>query len=340
MSDFVTAVSPSGDLVLSPTYVEAVRSTDSLFARTLDHSRKQVVQLIRKAPGYAEHIVAQMQRGDVYRARLPKDILHKIQQGIYEPVFHKETGLWNGVVRNAEGKKLFVKQAGFEPVSFDANAVSGLSQIALQAAIAEQTELMREVDRKVDDLLLGQHINRVGLVQSGIDQYETARFLSDPTLRARRLESANQSLMEGRRQLMGDLEVRLGRAVRQPHFFDEVQAYLFGIDRPRAEFHRQFQADRESIVQSVKYINLATAYILRIHAILGEPEAGEQAVQQYLSFCRLVAQVGAPESPYPHELIEGTREFKQLGQGVRSVLQIDRDLVVDVTFEELQYARV
>src|SRR5262245_18039018 len=112
------------DLILSPARVLEVEKTDRLFARNLDGYRRNFIRVLRRAPGYIASLVDQMQPGDLYRATIPKDVLKRLQQGEYEKVLKRSSGLWNGMIRKADGRTIIVKQTEWENVQLDQNSLA------------------------------------------------------------------------------------------------------------------------------------------------------------------------------------------------------------------------
>jgi hypothetical protein len=244
------------------------------------------------------------------------------------------------MIRKADGRMVIVKQTEWEKVQLDRNSLANLNQVALQASIAEVTEQLLVMDRKLDLLLAGQHGDRVAKVRAGFDQYEQAYYCHDLTLRRHQLANALQSLNEGRRALFGELEGMLTHHKRGPEFFDRFWGVI-GVDRPEVEFHKRLEAERPKVVESIKFVNLASAYIFRIHALLDEHDAAEHSKRQYVQFCDLIlGNVKEEDSPHPYELVEGTRGFKQLRQRTQALSDAQNDLVIEAKFEELSHAEV
>ena len=328
------------ELILSPDGVRQLEKRDPLFARKLDGSRCDFLRLLHRAPGYLKVFTDQMQKGDVYQAKIPRQVLDKLQQGEYEKVLNSESGVWTGMIRKVGGRKEFVSQTGWEKVQFDRHSLANLNQIAIQSSIAEVTEQLLLMDQKLDLLLAGQHTDRIAKVQAGIDLYEQAYLFRDSARRDQLLTNALQSLNEGRASLFGALEAALTHQKRDWRLLDHLWRPL-GVDKPEVELFNQLEAERPKVIENIKAINLASAHIFRIHALLDEHEAAEHSKHQYVGFCDLVlGGMREKDSPYPYELVEGTRGLRQLGQRVESLTHIGGDLVIEARYEELINAAV
>ena len=164
------------ELVLNPERIEQIETRDHLFGRKLGESRRMIVRFIRQAQPYISAVFAKMQAGDVYRARIPRSVIHALKTGQAEMVLKKDSGLWTGIIRKSDGSKVFVSQTEWEPASFDPNVWPDLfNQVAIQAGIAAITEQLFTMNEKLDLILSGQHLDRVALVESAIEQYEKRR---------------------------------------------------------------------------------------------------------------------------------------------------------------------
>ena len=328
------------ELILSPDGVQQLEKRDPLFARKLDGSRHDFLRLLRRAPGYLTVFTDRMQPEDVYQAKISQQVLDKIQQGEYEKVLNSESGVWTGMIRKVSGRKEFVSQTEWEKVQLDRHSLANLNQIAIQASIAEVTEQLLLMDQKLDLLLAGQHADRIARVQAGIHLYEQAYLYRDSARRDQLLTNALQSLNEGRAALFGELEAMLTHEKRVAGSLDRLWRRL-GVDKPEVELFNQLEAERPKVVKNIKSINLASAHIFRIHALLDEYEAAEHSKQQYVGFCNLVlGSVREKDSPHPYEVVEGTRGLEQLGQRAESLTNVVGDLVIEAKYEELIDAAV
>jgi hypothetical protein len=324
------------ELIVSPDRVKQVQKRDPLFARGLDDSRRSFLHVLHRAPGYVKTLIDQMQTEDVYRARIPRQVLDRLNKRDYEKILKNDSGLWNGMIRKMDGRKVIVKQAEWEKVQLDRHSLANLNQLAIQASIAEVTEQLLLMDQKLDLLLAGQHTDRIAKVQAGIHLYEQAYLYRDLVRRDQLLLNALQSLNESRTALFGELEAMLTHQKRAPILWDNLWRLLFRVDKPEVEFFNQLEAARTKVVESIKYVNLASAYIFRSHALLDEHEAAEHSKLQYIKFCNLVlGNVREEDSLHPYELVESTRGLKQLGARVESLTRVESDLVIETTYEEL-----
>lgn len=275
------------EIILNATSVRQIQNRDPLFGGDLDGSRQGFLRLLRGSTAFIKFITDQMQIEDVYRAKIPSSVLDSINKGEYEKMLKKESGLWNGMIRKVDGQKVIMKQTEWEMVQLDQHSLSNLNQMAMQASIAEITEQLFQIDAKLDLLISGQHIDRVSKVQAGIQLYEQAYYCRNQVLRDQLLTNSLQNLNEGRTALFGELELILKYQKRNLTLTDHAWL-LFKIDKPEVEFFNKLSQDRPKLTESIKHINLASAYIFRIYALLDEYDAASRSKEQYLHFCSIV----------------------------------------------------
>jgi hypothetical protein len=79
-------------LVLGPKRVAEIGRRDNVFARHLDVVRRDFIHLLRRAPAYIAIVRDQMQPQDLYRARIPREILEGLQRGDYEKALKNRSG--------------------------------------------------------------------------------------------------------------------------------------------------------------------------------------------------------------------------------------------------------
>ena len=185
------------DLMLTNKEIAKVEETDVLYAAKLRESRSKAMALLRQVPGYLKAVLDVMMPEDTYRARISKGVLKKLRTGEYEKVINKDTGLWTGIIRKSDGKE-FVCQAKWDKVDFSQQALANITAVAMHASIAELTEQILAMDKKIDFLLSASHSDRIAKVKAGINIYHTAVHYHDRSMRGQQLINALQTLNEGR----------------------------------------------------------------------------------------------------------------------------------------------
>jgi hypothetical protein len=322
------------ELVLTNRDIAKVEETDVLYAARLRESKRNAMALLRQVPGYLQAVLNVMAPEDTYRAKISKEVLKKLQTGGFEKVINKDTGLWTGIIRKSDGKEI-ICQTKWEKVDFNQQALSNITSVAMHASIAELTEQILALDKKLDFLLSTSHSDRVARVKAGIDMYQAAVHYQDPSMRNHQLSNALQTLYNGRRFLMGELEVVLKLSPRNATLLDRVWL-LMGLNKPDVDLFREFETRYPVLQETVKYINLSSAYIFRIHMLLDAFSAAEESKRQYVAFCsNLLSGLDRNRGYLPHSFVSEAQSFGALSDKVQSGLSIESDVVIEVTYEEL-----
>ena len=137
---------------------------------------------------------------------------------------------------------------------------------------------------------------------------------------------------------MGELELILKLELRDPTLFDRVWwRCVMRVDKPEVDLFREFKTKYSVIQETVRYINLSSAYIFRIHLLLDAFDAGEESKNQYIVFCNtLLFGLDKNKSYLPYSFVAGLQSFRALSGNVQSRLSISSDVIIDATYEELK----
>lgn len=329
-------------LVLSESSIQKVQNNDKLFANALEKSKLDLIKIIRAVPGYAKLITDKMRENDVFVATITKEARAGIDNGQLEKMLKKDSKLWNGMIRNAKGKKEIVEQANWQKVDLSSEMLSNLTQISLHASVAELSEKILEINKKLDELLICQHSNNIAKITAGIATYYQAYQSKDIGIRNHQLANAAQTLNEGRAVLMHHLENILRKDLRDPKFTDRLWN-LISIDKRAVDLTNDILHDYSLIKEDIQYINLSTAYLTRIHTLWGQYDSAVEAKKQYMSFCNFLLEgMKAKEIYFPYEMdhhfsLEKINDHFKTAQRVASnAFDIDRELAIEIKYEELK----
>lgn len=146
--------------------------------------------------------------------------------------------------------------------------------------LAAIVDLLDEANAKLDRLLAGQQVDRVGFIRAGIGQYDQAMSATAAETRVSLLIGAVQSLNEGREQVLRNLEAVLQGGQRDAEWTDHAWK-LIGIDKQGVDLRRHLLENELLIAESLYYLNVATAYAFKAYVELGEPQSAEVAVRQF-----------------------------------------------------------
>lgn len=281
------------DLTLSPEKADDIAEKDAVFGgtliSTLDESKSLVRKAIDSTPSLKDtaavgtSLAEVLQEGDRYVAKIPNDVVEGLASGKLEKMRKGSTDLWNGTIRKAGGDRAIEAQANFEKVDLSRERLEGLRALALQAQIREISNQLNELSEKIDNVLEGQHSDRVAEVESGIEMYELANEYNDEDQRKRQIANAQQSLTEGRKKLERWLHKTLDKEIRDLKGIEEwVLRLVRGIHKPRVERLNELETKDQEIQEALRYYVLASGYIFKIHASQGELDVAAKFVERHL----------------------------------------------------------
>ncbi len=333
---------PENSLTINENNIAKVKEKDPLFAQYLEYAKNSFVSLLRTTPGYTKLVMDKLQEGDVYIAKISKEVQEGLQQGKYEKMRKNASGLWNGMIRHANvHRKPIVEQTDWQQVNLSHEFLSNVTQITLQASIAQVTEQLFEVDQKLNQVLSYQQTDRISKAVAGIQIYEQAYYAEDPAIQAMQLSNALQSLTEARTSLMLHLEKFLGQALREGKFTDQFWR-IIGVDKKAFDFQRTILQNYDLIKEDIQYINLASIYIFRSQTLLKQHQSAYKSKQQYLDFCTtLLNGVAEKEEFLPYETETGfsleqiSEEFDKAQLSVSQLSDSRNDLVIEIEYKEL-----
>lgn len=100
------------------------------------------------------------------------------------------------------GSKIPIKREKFSEGSDSAQLANVLQMRAVQSQLHAMADQIQDIDRNVQDVLVGQQNDRIGVYQSGLSLYLEARQVSDPDLKASLVGQSLRSLSESSFQLI------------------------------------------------------------------------------------------------------------------------------------------
>jgi len=332
---------PENSLIINENSIAKIKEKDPLFALYLEQAKASFISLLRTTPGYTKLVMDILQDGDTYIAKISKEVQEGLQQGKYEKVF-KKGGLWNGMIRNPNvSRKPIVEQTEWQQVDLNHEFLSNVTLITLQASVAQITEQLFEIDKKLNKVLSYQQTDRISKVVAGIQIYEQAYYAEDSAIQAMQLTNALQSLIEARTSLMLHLENILSQTLRKDSFKDHFWR-IVGVDKKAIDFQRVILRNYDSIKEDIRYINLASIYIFRSQALLKQRHSAYKSKQQYMDFCNTLLKGMAENKEFlPYEieadfsLDQISEQFNKAQLSVSQISDSQDDLVIEVECIEL-----
>ncbi len=335
-------LAPENSLTINENYIAKVEEKDPLYAQSLKQAKASFISLLRTAPGYATLVIDKLQEGDIYIARFSKEARKGLQQGTYDKMLKNDSGLWNGMIRNTNVRgKPIVAQTEWQQVNLSHEFLSNVTQIALQASVAQVTEQIFEIDQKLNQVLSYQQTDRISQAVAGIQIYEQAYYAENSAIQAIQLSNALQSLTEARTSLMLHLEKFLDQSLREDKFTDHFWRVI-GVDKRAFDFQRNILQNYDLLKEDIRYINLASIYIFRGQTLLKQPQSANKSKEQYLDFCNtLMLGIGSQKEFLPYEvetdfsLDKISEQFDKIQLSVSQLSDPQNDLVIEVEYREL-----
>lgn len=131
------------------------------------------------------------------------EVLEKIDEGSIKLTTDR-LGNTYAQIKNAKGrygKKLPIKREDFRQGIDPVQAANSLQLKAMQGQLDAMADQIEAIDERARDILAGQHDDRMGLLQSGMDLYLEANSASDPAFRAMLSAQAIRSFSDAGAQL-------------------------------------------------------------------------------------------------------------------------------------------
>lgn len=314
-------------LTLSPEEADEIAGDDPIFGKSMRSAFDDAKDLMREiaesatipeAAGAGASIAQLLAEGDRYVPKFPSGIVEGLDSAALEKMRNGETGLWNGTIRKATGNNQIEAQANFEKVNLSRERLEGLRTLALQAQVREISEQLDDLSEKLDNVLEGQHSDRIAEVESGIEMYDLANEYNDLDQRNRQIATAQQSLTNGRKKLERWLYKILDDKPRELKGVKEQALAAGGIHKPRIERLNELESKENQIQEALRYYVLASGYIAKIHAAQGEFEAANRFVEKHLGSLEEIGEkLQDGTIPLPPKVANRGRQLSKLHDSLR-----------------------
>ena len=269
------------DLDIDQTQVEdkPITEINQAFAKLYQERRAEVVGLLRQLPSIIE-IADKFVTGRKYQAVISPEALKRLKVGTARWDQHKD-GLLGAIIRDNDSGQIIchVKLREISP-----ELLTSINQIAVQRTLAEIVQKLEIIDQKITSVLKGQHNDRLGIVEGGIDLYRQAMMATESENRRQLLISAIGALNVGRQNLIQSLEADVEFIDNVPHqFWQMILHSVFG------SVSKQVQ-DKASLIQEAFQAALRASYVVALaYEALGEPKSLQASLE---SLRRMLLKVG------------------------------------------------
>lgn len=329
------------NIILNQDLISKVEKKDKLFAFNLQNTKLNLLSFIKKTPSFLKLITDQLREGDIYIAEISSEARKGMADGTFEKLYKKGSKLWNGSIRRTDGHKQILEQADFRKLNASSELLSNLNQISLQMSIAEVSEMILNLDEKLNSLINIILRNYAAKVIAGKHIYEQAIYTVDSEVRKAQLINALQSFNEGRASMMIHLEDVLSQKLRDEKFTDKLWK-IIGFNKREIDFYREIIFEYDKIKNDLIFINLANAYIFRIHSLIGEYRSAEKSKDQYIEFCKIFSnQLELISKFFPYEsnnkfsLSDITKDFEISQIKTLNSFDLNRHLMIEINYKEL-----
>ena len=199
-----------------------------------------------------------------YRVVIPQDIAGKIRDGTAY-LGNKAGGLFSANVHDKKTGKI-IKQISLTKKDV-VDLAPSLNQLAVQNALADISSRLEVIDQKLNDVLKGQHNDRLAFVDSGSDLYQQALSARHPEHRNNLLYLAAQQLNYGRHSLMREIEAGIA-------FFgnDEQRRAILNIKFPVGKDVKKIRSEAIQVQKSFQGIIQASYILVWVYGALDEPD--------------------------------------------------------------------
>jgi hypothetical protein len=330
------------DIILSNSQIQKIEKNDKLYAAEMRNNRDRFIRLIRKTPTIGKLILDKMEQGDVYIAQLTPEALKGLKNGNLVKMISKDTGLWTGMVKSAKGKKKITNVTQWKKKDLSPEILNSLNQLSIQAGIAELSEQMFELQKKMDLVMRLQHSDRKALVISGSQLYDQAYSYKDSQVKKMHLSNALQSMNNGRAMLMGHLQEVFSLELRERKFTDHFSEIFMRSEKRQVELYRKINSNYDLIKEDISYINLASAKIFRLHYLLDEVDAAQESVKQIREFYQLTFRgIEEKQFYFPDDmnnqcmLVHLQNDILRLSEKADIQRMVERSLAIEIQYEEL-----
>lgn len=150
-----------------------------------------------------------------YKLILPKDIKNQIKKGILSQSSDQD-GMLTGIIRNQKGEMIYhARLKELKPEVFET-----ISELSIQSNLAQMVVKLEEISHQVNQILKGQHSDRIGIIKGAQETYNQALKVKNEENRIDLLKQAIVELNKGRSQLIESLKEKM-------HFVENLPSTKF-----------------------------------------------------------------------------------------------------------------
>ncbi|MGO4374079.1 hypothetical protein AB4Z21_25625, partial [Paenibacillus sp. MCAF20] len=235
---------------------------ESIESSTYRYEKKvnDFIRVLNRAPSFLE-TRKEINTSELYKIIIPPEFIAKITDGTAK-LNTDGLGRLLPTVTDSKGKILCqVRLEEMKPEKYQ-----DMSNVAVQSSLSDILNMLEVINENVQDILLGQHTDRLGIIKGAEHTYSQAILAESKETKEALLHASASSFNEGRAQLILSLESKFKLTEKLPD--TKFKLFLESVTQ------RNSAAKNEKLFQEIHdiigaIIN-ATYYLSLIYEELGQ----------------------------------------------------------------------
>lgn len=246
--------------------------------RILREQKDIILSLVESSPAVAE-LVKGMKKTERLQLVFSDEVKQKIADGTYKLMKKKDMdGIFKAVVVDQKGKTRAIADLKWEEIGNGvdpAGMTNAMQGMAIQQQLREISEQLENMAEAMEDVLIGQHNDRLAMFLSGEAIYREALAASDPALQKSLTSSAILALTNASASLQASLVHEINSVCEK---YDAEKGRFIGVKTEKLKEKMYL------INSSFQTIHKATTLKAAIYYKEGEYAALTTVLSDYKSF--------------------------------------------------------
>ena len=246
--------------------------------KILEDKKDILLSLVESSPAVAE-LIKGMEKSERLQLVFSDKVQKKIADGTYKLMKRKDVdGVFKAVVVDEKGKTRAIADLKWEEIGSGvdpAAMTSAMQGMAIQQQLREISEQLQDMSAAMEDVLMGQHNDRLAMFFSGEAIYREALAASDETLKRSLTSAAIMALTNASTSLQASLVYEVNAICDK---YDEEKGRFVGIKSEK------LMEKMYLINSSFQTIHKATTLKAAIYYREGEYQALTTVLSDYKGF--------------------------------------------------------
>lgn len=246
--------------------------------KILEDKKDILLSLVESSPAVAE-LIKGMEKSERLQLVFSDKVQKKIADGTYKLMKRKDVdGVFKAVVVDEKGKTRAIADLKWEEIGSGvdpAAMTSAMQGMAIQQQLREISEQLQDMSAAMEDVLMGQHNDRLAMFFSGEAIYREALAASDETLKRSLTSAAIMALTKASTSLQASLVYEVNAICDK---YDEEKGRFVGIKSEKLKEKMYL------INSSFQTIHKATTLKAAIYYREGEYQALTTVLSDYKGF--------------------------------------------------------